>query len=65
MSRKSKLVFKITTHSGFELAKAVNTLDHGVPGEIFCRKDIDRLLIDNQLKIKRGELVVEFLKGGT
>ena len=64
MTRKSKLVLR-TTHSTdvFEIVKAVNTLRYGVPGDTLTRKEVEILLKDSA-EMRRGDLVVEFIKGG-
>lgn len=63
MTRKSKLVLKAVGTENFEIAKSVNTLQYGIPGDILSRKVVDRILIDDAVKINHGHLVVEFLKG--
>lgn len=61
MTRKSKLVFKTTVQGHFEIAKVVNTLEYGAPGDIFTRKEVDNLLHVYLHRIMRGELTVEFI----
>lgn len=63
MSHKSKLVLKTISTDLFELVKSVNTLDYGVPGDTLSRSVINRLFIENQPKIKRGDLTIEFING--
>jgi len=63
MSRKSKLVLKAISTDNFEIAKAVNTLDHGVPGDNLTRTQVDRLFIDEKARLNRGELTIEFING--
>lgn len=67
MTRKSKLVLKTVNISGstdsFEIVKTVNTLQHGIPGDLLTRKEVDNLL-KNSADMRRGDFVVEFIKGG-
>lgn len=64
MSRiKSKLVLKSTAHDMFEIAKVVNTLKHGVPGDSLTREGVDKLLKDHFIQIDRGTFTVEIVNG--
>ena len=63
MSRKSKLILTTVGPDHFQIAKSVNTLQYGIPGDIITRKDVNLILKDDARKIQRGDLVVEFLKG--
>ncbi len=66
MTRKSKLVLKTAyIDEGvqhFEIVKTVNTLQHGVPGDLLTRKEINSIM-KNSTEIRRGDFVVEFIKG--
>lgn len=66
MTRKSKLVLKTGyINEGiqhFEIVKTVNTLQHGIPGDTLTRIEIEHLL-RNSAEIRRGDFVVEFIKG--
>jgi hypothetical protein len=63
MSRKKvKLVLKNGNNVDvFIIVKSINTLEFGVPGDIVTRAEVDRILIDQALKIKNGFLTVEFI----
>lgn len=66
--KKCKLVLKaVEVYEGtelvpsFKIAKSVNTLEFGVPGDELSRKVVDRILIDKAAQIQRNLLVVEFI----
>lgn len=58
---KMKLVLRNTLHASasFEIVKAVNTLDYGIPGDKLTRAAVDKILIERP--VVRGMLTVEFL----
>lgn len=69
MSRlNSKLVLKAIRTAGvsagkFEVVKATNTLEHGIPGDELTRETVDKILKDaNTTRPGRGTLTVEFVK---
>ncbi len=73
MSRlNSKLVLKADkgqtqvggpTVTVFVIVKAVNTLEHGIPGDTLDRDTVDKILKDaNTTRPGRGTLTVEFVK---
>lgn len=62
MTRKSKLVLSTVGTEHFEIVKSVNTLQHGIPGDILTRKEID-IIMKSSADLRRGDLVVEFIKG--
>lgn len=64
MTRKSKLVLKTLSTDTFEIVKTVNTLQHGIPGDTLTRIEIEHLL-RNSAEMRRGDFVVEFIKGGS
>lgn len=62
--RKEKLVLKKSNHLpgvSFIIAKSINTLEFGTPGDVLTRAKADRILIDKAHRIKSGELTVEFI----
>ncbi len=59
--RKEKLVLKKSRVSDFVIAKSINTLEFGMPGDTITRAEADRILIDKAHSIKFGELTVEFI----
>ena len=63
MTRKSKLVLSTVGPDHFEIVKSVNTLQHGIPGDILTRKDVNIIMKDSHANLRRGDLVVEFIKG--
>lgn len=58
---KMKLVLRNSRHASasFEIVKAVNTLDYGIPGDKLTRKEVDKILVERP--VVRGTLTVEFL----
>ena len=58
--KKCKLVLKAKSGELFAIAKSVNTLEFGVPGDVLTRKEVDRILIDNKMSIQKNMLTVEF-----
>ena len=58
---KMKLVLRNTRHvsASFEIVKAVNTLDYGIPGDKLTRKEVDEILVKRAVVC--GSLTVEFL----
>lgn len=63
MSRlNSKLVLK-AENGDFTIVKSVNTLEHGVPGDILDRTEVDKILLKAEGRNgQRGTLTVEFIK---
>lgn len=66
MTRKSKLVLKTLegTSNNFEIVKTVNTLQHGIPGDRLTRTEID-IIMKNSADMRRGDFVIEFIKGSS
>lgn len=60
--RKEKLVLKTAAQTGtFSIAKSINTLEFGNPGDVITREKADRILIDKRTSIGNGSLTVEFI----
>ena len=58
--RKEKLVLK-KSNGAFVIAKTINTLEFGTPNTVITIEQANRILIDQQHRIKTGELTVEFI----
>lgn len=60
--KKCKLVLKkIQDAQYFEIAKSVNTIEFGIPGNTLTEHEVQRLLKDHNSRIQRGTLTVEFV----
>jgi hypothetical protein len=60
--KKCKLVLKTNqVVNSFEIAKSVNTIEFGVPGNQLTQEQVKRILVDHNTRIERGTLTVEFV----
>lgn len=60
--KKCKLVLKTNQDAqNFEIAKSVNTIEFGIPGNTLTEHEVQRLLKDQSTRIQRGLLTVEFV----
>ena len=68
--KKCKLVLKtqagVTEVGGptvdvYVVAKSINTLEFGIPGEELSRESVDKILKNHARDIQTGKLTVEFI----